>query len=75
MTCLSVVEQTKAEEPVFLYATVRNGMLTILKIHNKAPSLEQTYIAKPVAQSEIKYHLKYRGFITLNIFFKNCKCV
>lgn len=52
MACLSVVEQTKAEKPVFLYATVENGMLTVLKIQNKAPdlqltpSLEPAYIAK-----------------------------
>lgn len=29
MTSLSVVEHTKAEEPLFLYATVGNGMLTV----------------------------------------------
>lgn len=51
MTCLSVVEQTKAKEPEFLYAAVENGMLTVLKIQNKAPdlhltpSLELAYIA------------------------------
>lgn len=81
MTCLSVVEQTKAKEPVFLYATVRNGMLTVLKIQNKAPdlqltpSLEPAYIAKSVAWSEATYYLKYMGFITLKIKKNNCKCV
>lgn len=60
-------ELTKGQEPVFLYATVRNGMRTVLKIQNKAPSLEQTYIAKPVARSDIKYYLKYMVFIILNI--------
>lgn len=47
MPCLSVVEQTKAEEPVFLYATVENGMLTALKIQNKAPDLQMTPSLKP----------------------------
>lgn len=72
-TCLSAVEQTKAEEPVFLYATVGNGVLTVLKIQNKAPdlqltpSLELAYIAKSVAWSEFTYYLKYMGVITLKI--------
>lgn len=68
MTCLSVVEQTKAEEPVFLYATVQNGMLTVLKIQNTAPalqltpSLEPADIAKSVPWSEVMYYLKAMAF-------------
>lgn len=64
MACLSVVEQTKAEKPVFLYATVENGMLTVLKIQNKAPdlqltpSLEPAYIAKSAPWSEVTYYLR-----------------
>lgn len=30
MTCLSVIEHTKAEEPVFLFAAMWDGMLTAL---------------------------------------------
>lgn len=80
MTSLSVVEQTKAEEPVFLYATVGNGMLTVLKIQNKAPdlqltpSMEPAYIAKSVLWSEVMYYLKYMGFITLKIK-NNYECI
>lgn len=54
MTSLSVVGQDKAEEPVLLNATVGNGMLSVLKIQNKAPdlqltpSLEPAYIAKSI---------------------------
>lgn len=47
MTCLSVVEQTKAEGPVFLYAAVENGMLTVLRIQSQAPDLQLTPSLEP----------------------------
>lgn len=67
MTCLSGVEQTKAKEPVFLYAAVENGMLTVLKIQNKVPDLQLTPSLKP-AYTAVPcmirgyYHLKAMVF-------------
>lgn len=59
-----MVEQTKAEEPEFLYATVENGMLTVLKIQNKAPDLQLAPSLEPA-------HIAVRPMIRGYILFKS----
>ena len=64
MTCLSVVKQTKAEEPVFLYATVGNGMLT----RNIKQGSRSATDSKPGASIHCKVSPMIRGYVLFKIY-------